>query len=149
MKSYITGEGVNALLMMSLLFFSQFLFSAGEAALGPYKAWMAFIRETGLASIFERVADQYGPGTYLVLAFAAAYLAGCLCKYQPLIFAPILAACLLRRLIEAWRSSPERALKLLGALALPTIILLSASFVIFGPTWPLSGARALESGTSA
>jgi hypothetical protein len=225
MKRYLSGESVNTVMLLALLFFCQFLFPAGEPALGPYKDWMVYLRETGLSTIFERVSDQYGPGTYLVLTlvnwltdtvplpmfqaykyvqfgfvvvtllvaaaisgslvraqllilllavnsvyfpsidilytpfsiyalwalsrrqhmgFAAAFLAGCLCKYQPLIFAPILAACLLRRLIVAWKASPAQAARLLGALALPTVALLGLSFIIFGITWPLSGVRALE-----
>ena len=225
---YVSAATVSALSLVTILFFGRFLFPKAEELAIPFLNWMTFLREGGLIGIYDRVEDQYGPGTYLMLtlanwiadtfkmapypafklvqfgfvvatllvgaavsgsleraqllvllvatnsvifgsldilntpfllyafwalgqgrhgAFAAAFVASCLCKYQPLVFAPIIAACLLRRLFHAWKASPHQAARLVGVLALPTVVLFGLSFVFFGLTWPLSGMRAVQTYT--
>lgn len=229
-KQYVTLENLNVALVLTVLFFGQALLTAGADVADDFLRWMETIRTYGLSQVFEHVQDQYGPGTYLLLAlanivkdqtglnsyaafkyvqfgcvlatmvvgvilsrntayallfvlllatnsvifgsldilftpflmyafwalgrgkhalFSGLFMAACLCKYQPLIFAPILAACVLRRLFSAWKESPAQALRLLGVVIVPAALVLGASFVIFGPTWALSGVRALEPGASA
>ena len=229
-KQFLTLENLNVAFVLVVLFFGQALLAAGADVADDFLRWMETIRTYGLTQVFEHIQDQYGPGTYLMLAlanivkdlvglntyaafkyvqfgcvlatmaagvhlsrntgyallfvlllatnsvifgsidilftpfllyafwalgrgqhalFAGMFMAACLCKYQPIIFAPIIAACLLRRLFVAWNASPTQALQLLGALALPAVVVVGASFAIFGLTWPLSGFRALNSPSEA
>lgn len=73
--------------------------------------------------------------------FATFYMIACLIKYQPLVFAPIIAAHILSDRRHGYRSISWR-------LALPVIALFVLTGLLFGFTWPASAMRAVDVYTS-